>query len=290
MKKQFSLLSLITALNTISLSALPIHEAVSTGNLAEVQRLITENPACVNAQEKRIFKHTPLHIAAEWGPLEIVQFLLDKGANVNAKSTQGNTPLHYAAKQNEAAIAQLLLERGAAINDQRSLDGWAPLHFAAFNNSTETLQLLLERGANVDIQNKDKETPLVLATRKDHAGAAQLLLEYHANIHHCGSALHRTPLHIAAEEHHIKTATILLAGGANINAQDHWGETPLHLVAKAGDDIAMAQLLLDRGGNVNAQGICGVTPLNLALFYGTAEMAQFLRERGALEGDQLADV
>ena len=59
---------------------------------------------------------TPLHVAAKWGKITLVTMLIEKGANIEAKTRDGLTPLHCAARSGHDAVVDLLLERGAPIS------------------------------------------------------------------------------------------------------------------------------------------------------------------------------
>ena len=94
---------------------------------------------------------TPLHIAASGNDLKKVSLLLEKGAEVNARSTDGLTPLMAAAgKSSTPEIVQLLLEKGAEVN-ARNTHGMTPLTIAAMNpfreSAAEMEQLLKAAGA-----------------------------------------------------------------------------------------------------------------------------------------------
>ncbi len=93
---------------------------------------------------------TALHYACEHGNIQIVERLLDHGANVNAVNLCGETALHkISLSGNEcAAVGSLLLERGANPNILNSW-GETPLHIACAFDHCELAKSLIDRGANV---------------------------------------------------------------------------------------------------------------------------------------------
>ena len=71
-----------------------ILEAVKVGDLKRVHELIEEDPDVVHARTE--YWSTPLHVAIKEGHYDVVELLIEKGADVNAKNINGNTPLHIA--------------------------------------------------------------------------------------------------------------------------------------------------------------------------------------------------
>jgi len=68
-----------------------------------------------------------LHYAVHYGNLDMVSFLIDKGANVEIKSKEGKTPLHLAVEEAKQNIINLLLDRGADI-EAKNNDGRTPMY------------------------------------------------------------------------------------------------------------------------------------------------------------------
>ena len=92
---------------------------------------------------------TPLYYASTVGLETVVPLLLEKGANVDAKTGSGETALQLAAKNGHAAVARLLLDRGAEV-DAEDIRGRTPLYWAATRNHFMVIKLLLARNANED--------------------------------------------------------------------------------------------------------------------------------------------
>jgi hypothetical protein len=99
-----------------------------------------------------------LHHAVWMEKVDLVKFLLDSGAAVNARRMDGFTPLHWAAYKGNTAIAKLLVDQGADINSIAS--GTTPLFWAIARDHEELSRYLLERGADCLAAGEDYPTPL----------------------------------------------------------------------------------------------------------------------------------
>jgi len=113
----------------------------------EIIELLITKGADVNAKTPEVL--TPLHCAASHGQAEVAELLLAKGADVNAINSQGASPLHTASHYGKTEVAELLLRHGADINS-KAKKGWTPLHIAAQEGKIEVAELLLAKGADVN--------------------------------------------------------------------------------------------------------------------------------------------
>ncbi|WP_179947520.1 ankyrin repeat domain-containing protein, partial [Wolbachia endosymbiont of Cylisticus convexus] len=132
----------------------------------------------VNA--KNIYGETPLHLAARSGYLNVVEKLIEKGANVNAKNSNGKTPLHYAAEKGYLNVVEKLIEKGAYFDAENNKQQ-KPLDISRVNSYSEIskflsnieelfnvakednlnrVEELINQGARVNAKNSDSNTPL----------------------------------------------------------------------------------------------------------------------------------
>ena len=169
----------ITSLLATTAFADPIHDAAKTGDLAGVQAELDKG---VDVDEDDSswgsWGETPLQLAARYSHNEIVELLIDNGADVNAKDVNGNTPLHLAALFGRKEVIELLIANGAAVNVKGGNLGGMPLHHAAFNGHKEIVELLIAKGADVNAKNEDGDTPLDQAIRYKHPETADLLSKH----------------------------------------------------------------------------------------------------------------
>lgn len=249
-------------------SQLSIHEAASEGELAAVKKAV-ERGESINARDRK--NKTPLLCAVRCQQVEVVEYLLQGGADPNAHTISHNdTALHQAARSGNVRIAKMLLEAGANAN-VRNTSEHTPLYVAAFLGHAQVAELLLQAGAEVNAACFMGITPLYMAARLGHEEAVQVLLEHGAEVHNIHEAAGigdvekvrqflaadaslidqeamsgGMPLHWAAVNGKLEVVRALIEAGADVNARDNGGETPLHWAA-ANDQRRAAELLLEHG-------------------------------------------
>jgi uncharacterized protein len=160
---------------------LDLFSLCAAGRVNAIIEAIDRDPSLLEAHSGDGW--TPLHLAAFFGHAEVASALLDRGADVNARSTNAmkNTPLHAAAAGNNTELMRLLLERGADANATQQ-GGWTALHAAAQSGNREMLELLLAHGAHVNTRAENNQAALDLALTKGHQDLARLLEELGAKL------------------------------------------------------------------------------------------------------------
>lgn len=160
-------------------AVLDIFLAAMNGSVDRLTELIRAEPTLSRALSADGW--TALHLAAFFNHLEAAEFLIDSGADVNARSTNGmaNTPLHAAAAGRATDVARILLEHGAQVNAQQH-GGWTPLQGAAQSGNTELARLLIAAGGDVRARADNQQCAMDLALTRGHQEMVRLLEEYGA--------------------------------------------------------------------------------------------------------------
>ncbi|KAG7376382.1 hypothetical protein PHYPSEUDO_013650 [Phytophthora pseudosyringae] len=142
----------------------PLMEAVRLSHL-EMARFLVENGAVVDAKDEcergRIWRHCADKRC--WiGASRVVQFLVEKGASVNAKAEYGDTPLILAAHYGHLEVVRYLVDKNADVNAGE--DGETPLLRAARQGHVEVVQYFVENGADMNPKNENGATALNVAS------------------------------------------------------------------------------------------------------------------------------
>jgi len=133
--------------------------AALAGEHFRIAELLVRNGAGATVNFRGYKERTPLHSAAYYGYVKVVQFLLEHNADVNFRDSGGRTPLHNPPEGGGfreapnmprllADVAELLLQHGADVTAQRD-DGWTPLRVAAYYKRVEVGRVLLEHDKTV---------------------------------------------------------------------------------------------------------------------------------------------
>ncbi len=149
-----------------------MHDAVAAGELTEIQEMLARNPGAIESRDG--LGKTPLFFAVTYGREDMMDLLIERGADVNAHDKTGLTPLHVAAFMSRPACAEKLLTAGARI-DATDNFGDTPLHSAAMHGMTGMIGFLVRRGADLDAVNNNGETPLALAVKHEQERAVETL-------------------------------------------------------------------------------------------------------------------
>lgn len=252
-------------------SSTPLTRAAMNGDVDQVRLLIDRGAAIDRADRFR----TPLEAATSRavvelllergadpklgrvlidvirrGELDLVERLLDLGADVNARDSRSQTPAFYAAEAPAGdPILALLIARGADVDRANDL-GDTALHMACKRCSLVAVELLLAAGASVRTKSRRKMRPLHWATHGRERGEDSAAL----------------------------IERLLAAGAGPIDARNEWGQTALWLAVDRGD-VAAARALVAAGARVDVKDDDKLSPRMIAERAGDRELLAVIGHR-----------
>ena len=236
--------------------------ASKNGYLKVVQLLLRNKHADINVEDEN--HHTPLMLAAENGHNDISMYLIShgadvskisvfwqatllsyasengylrvvslllinmKGAEIDVEDNRNRTPLMLAAENRHNDISMLLIRHGADVSKIGVFWRTALLNYASENGYLRRVKLLLSKGAQINVEDENHRTPLMLAAKNGHNDVLMHLIKCGADVSK-KDVLERTALHYASERGHLKVVEVLLRVGAKIDVEDKDRHTPLML-------------------------------------------------------------
>lgn len=255
----------------------PLHISVNKGHIQVVRKLL--ELGC-HASLQDCEGDTPIHDAISKKRDDILTLLLEYNADITLTNNNGFNALHHAALRGNPSAMRILLQKlpRAWIVDEKKDDGYTALHLAALNNHVEVAELLIQMGkANLNLQNINLQTPLHLAVERQHTQLLRLLVREGCNINICDKD-GDTPLHEALR-HHTLSQLKQLQDVQDIGKVGYIGSSlnrfsffPLStqllmgLGSQASDkksSAAIACYLVSNGGDLNIKNRKGQSPLDL---------------------------
>jgi ankyrin repeat protein len=275
-------------------------EAAEKGDLENVKCNIIEG-ADIETNARELV--TPLWCAVANKHKSIVEFLLEKGANVEVANIFNETVLHRAITTGQDDIIDLLIKYHADVNS-KGYKGQTPLLHACIQKNTKIALLLLENGAKLGASDDQGNSELSHATRNGSLSLTKLLVEKGAELEKA-NATGMTPFLWAAFSGSVSVGLYLRKKGSVITAVDHDGFTALHwssscnqvpfmgvLLGEALEDLnftapekaEIAELgpqLQSIAFDIDSISERGETPLHVAANRGNSEAVSMLLKHGA---------
>ena len=222
----------------------PLYYAAFCGFYNVAERLIMKYPEQVNARGGRIV--APLPAALYKKHFRVANLLYGHGAFVDVRFVSELTPLHAASQSGYIDVMRWLLDRGADPNARTTLY-FTPLFYAT--GHIEAIQVLLEHNADANSQCHEGNTLLYWVLRnlsvEKVVEIVRQLLEHGADPNICDND-HSTPLHRASSKGFLQATRLLLSYGAKVDVKDDDGMTPFQWAASGGHD-EITKLLLEHG-------------------------------------------
>ena len=207
-------------------------------------------------------EHLPIFSATIADNPEIIDLLIQNGAQINAHSYNKRLPIHTAARYGKLNALKYLVEHGADIDNNWMVMGQTPLFFAISNNNLDCVEYLLSKGANIEATDSTKRTPLMYAMCNLNNKLAEIILRHGANVNAIGLD-NRTPPIFAALNDNYEGLKMLVQHKCNLDIVSNRGETALILGVIRGN-IEIIRLLLENGANPNIKNQSGNTAISIS--------------------------
>ena len=249
-------------------------EAVRKGDFKQVQELLDKG-ADVDAKTDALMR------AFLSGRAEVAKLLLEKGAQFDAKGQNALTALCTAAIHGDLEMVKLLLAKGV---DANAGHGRALINAAYYGNA-QVVKLLLDGGADVNAKDDSNTTALMNAAGKGRLQITNLLLHKGADVNARDNS--GTTALIYAVGVHFELLNMLRDKGAdnpNVTAfMNMVVKRPLPKDTIGTDRLKIVSLLLDKGAEVNVRDKWGRTGLKFAQERDDAQIVELLKAHGARE-------
>ena len=246
----------------------PIHTACREGDLDQLRALVEQNGSDLDARDT--YGRTAMHWACEEGHLEVLQYLIESGADIRIPDGVARTPMHWACFGGHLDCVRYLRKNGAHIN-AIDCEQKTPLYLACTtNDNLDVVRYLTREGANIHTKTKYQYTALQIAAKRGYLPIVQHLVKcgakinfeniyYHSpltsaclngHVHVAqylikkGAKMHKNILHNFYDK--AQVTTLLIENGANLNTINRQGETVLHLACEAGKVAVVRALLAHR--------------------------------------------
>ncbi|KAJ6168864.1 hypothetical protein N7497_001707 [Penicillium chrysogenum] len=225
--------------------------------------------------------------AASAGHEDVLRLLVEAGVDVNATTADRGTALVSAAQNGHTEIVRLLFELGVPTGDTYEMSN--AIMVAANKGHMEVVKLLSEMGAVTDDCSTLSAcpccTPLEVAAVKGNLDMVRLLLDLGADVNFTNDKKYGTPLIAACrgKKSSILVAELLLESGADINASADADDRVFCALGAAleSENYDLCVVLLDRGADVNALNDCYPTPLMMAVVLEDDRFMNLLFDHGA---------
>ncbi len=244
----------------------------------DIVDLLLQNGANVNARDKT--ERTPVFWAINEN---ILLKLIEYNADLNLKDRSGNTALFYACVLGSyEEIVKILLENGARIDEKNGSNKITALHAACENKNFNIVKILLEHGVSLKEVDLYGNNIIHICCKEGCNDILLYIIEREKDVSiNEKNENGFVPLHLACLFQNEDSVRILLNKNAQVNQKTKTEKkTPLHIAVTKGNK-KIIEMLIDNNAYINVEDSEKITPLHIAAIKGDIEMVKLLIDNGA---------
>ena len=234
----------------------PLLSAVYGGHL-NVTELLIDQGADVGYKHPAFGSAADLsfHMECQRGYSGVTEYLVSKGLEFNPSGVGPRklNRLRVAVMLGNTDMVRWLIDRGADVNAASPRDGRVALLWAAQKGHLEIVTALIVAGADVDVADSSGITPVQWAVENGHADVVESLIDAGARLDLRETTSGQGLMHRVSIYGHVDIAKLLLSRGTELDAKDAAQKTPIYYACKYGNE-QLAGLLVDKGAHMDDCG------------------------------------
>lgn len=231
----------------------PIFDAIRNGDIFEVERLLEGGNSTLKDKTKGD-EDTPLLRACFCGHIDMVNWLLDKGSDINETNYYGASVLFQAVAGGKNRMLEYLINKHGRSLQEKSKNLATLLNEAAYYGNISTMEYLVNRNASLNETNIYGTDSLSIAASQGQLKAVKWLVEEkNCDVKYKNLELVNVIGHAALGDHSHVLEYLLRVDDSfeNVNNCDKDGDTPLLLSAYKCSNFNCIELLLSHGADIN---------------------------------------
>ncbi|XP_067661057.1 ankyrin repeat domain-containing protein 50-like [Haliotis asinina] len=256
-----------------------LHYICWGGDVEVLKYILSLNKMDIDSRGER--ERTPLITAGLKGHKDVVELLVENGADLSLTDKRGDNILHFACDKGHVKVVEYVLSLHKVDINSRGRWKKTPLLTAGHNGHREVVELLLRNGANLALRDASGDNILHYICWEGYVDFVKYVLSLHrVDINQKGWK-ERTPLLSAAFKGHKDVVELLVQNGADLSVKDYAGDNILHYISREGNvEIVKYVLSLDIV-DINAVNDKGKSAAAIATSKGRREVVHFLVSHGA---------
>ncbi|XP_067653124.1 ankyrin-3-like [Haliotis asinina] len=256
-----------------------LHMACQGGNVKIVKYILTQNIVDINGNDDN--KMTPFLLAAYHGNSDVLELLVQKGANTLAVNRKRRNSLHLSCTGGHVDAAKYVLNQTSVDINSKDCEEMTPVMLAASHGKSEVFDILMKKGADLSVTDENGDNILHCSCRGGNVEIVNYILKRNTLDVNSKGHEEKTPVMLAASHGKSEVFDILMKKGADLSVTDENGDNILHC-ACGGGNVEIVNYILKRNTlDVNSKGHEEKTPVMLAASHGKSEVFDILMKKGA---------